>query len=87
MYSMFTGNIQEARDAAQMSRKWLIVNIQNVSEFPCQVLNRDVWSNRTIKELVKENFLFLQVCSHTNPIKPSGDLVYLFTCSPGLHGQ
>ena len=38
-----------------------MVNVQNVSEFPCQVLNRDVWSNGAIKELIKENFLFLQV--------------------------
>ena len=42
-------------------KKWLVVNIQNVSEFSCQCLNRDVWSNTQIKEIIRENFLFLQV--------------------------
>ena len=38
-----------------------MVNVQNVSEFTCQVLNRDVWSHKRIKDLIKEHFLFLQV--------------------------
>lgn len=38
-----------------------MVNIQNVSEFCCQVLNRDVWSRKLVKELMKEHFIFLQV--------------------------
>lgn len=35
--------------------------MQNSKEFACQVLNRDVWSNATIKDIVKEHFIFWQV--------------------------
>lgn len=38
------------------------MNVQNVKEFACQVLNRDVWSNSTIKEIIKEHFIFWQIC-------------------------
>jgi len=40
-----------------------MVNIQNVQEFKCQVLNRDIWSNATVKALVKKHFIFWQVGS------------------------
>lgn len=51
----------QARDTGKSVMKWVMVNIQNVAEFSCQVMNRDVWSQKRIKTLVKENFLFLQV--------------------------
>ena len=38
-----------------------MVNIQNVQEFSCQVLNRDVWSNPAVKEIITEHFVFWQV--------------------------
>jgi len=38
-----------------------MVNVQNVREFVCQVLNRDVWSDPRVKAIVKENFIFWQV--------------------------
>ena len=38
-----------------------MVNVQCSQEFSCQVLNRDVWSNPAVKELVSEHFLFWQV--------------------------
>ena len=41
--------------------KWLIVNVQNVKEFSCQILNRDVWSNHAVKDLIKNRFVFWQV--------------------------
>ena len=46
-------------------KKWLVVNIQNVSEFACQCLNRDVWSNPIVKNIIRDNFLFLQVIEVT----------------------
>lgn len=36
------------------------MNIQDPTEFPCQVLNRDVWKSPTVKAIVRENFIFLQ---------------------------
>lgn len=38
-----------------------MVNIQNVQEFACQVLNRDLWSNQAVKEIVSAHFVFWQV--------------------------
>ncbi|XP_076448524.1 UBX domain-containing protein 7-like [Babylonia areolata] len=57
----FKGTFHAARDRGKSENKWLLVNIQNVQEFSCQVLNRDIWSNFTIKALVKKHFVFWQV--------------------------
>ena len=46
---------------AKAQTKWLMVNIQEAGVFACQVLNRDLWSDPGVKEVVKENFIFLQV--------------------------
>ncbi|KAJ1988537.1 UBX domain protein Ubx2 [Dimargaris cristalligena] len=51
----------QARGLAKSQRKWILVNIQKVSEFACQVLNRDIWSDATVKEIVRVNFVFLQL--------------------------
>jgi hypothetical protein len=49
-----------ARDRGKEELKWLLVNVQDPSIFDCQQLNRDIWKHEGIKELVKENFLFMQ---------------------------
>lgn len=41
--------------------KWLLLNVQNPSDFECQCLNRDIWSDETVKEIIKANFVFSQV--------------------------
>jgi len=51
----------KACDAGRAANKWLMVNVQNVQEFSCQVLNRDVWSNSTVKLVVEEHFILWQV--------------------------
>lgn len=58
---LFRGSLSSARDAGTQQNKWLLVNIQNGREFPCQILNRDVWSNQTVKDIIKEHFIFWQV--------------------------
>jgi thioredoxin-related protein len=58
---MFGGSFDEAKSAGQSQGKWLLVNIQHTKEFACQALNRDVWSNPTVKHLLRENFVFWQV--------------------------
>jgi UBX domain-containing protein 7 len=50
----------EARAEGKESKKWLLVNLQDMSDFACQALNRDIWRDEAIKELVKESFVFLQ---------------------------
>jgi hypothetical protein len=50
----------EARDEGKDNKKWLLVNLQDMSDFNCQALNRDIWKDEAVKSLVKENFIFLQ---------------------------
>lgn len=41
-------------------KKWILVNVQDMNDFNCQALNRDIWKDAAIVALVKENFIFLQ---------------------------
>lgn len=59
---MFRGSLSSAREVGSLQNKWLLANIQNSREFACQILNRDVWSNQTVKDILKEHFIFWQVC-------------------------
>ncbi|KAI0872116.1 hypothetical protein GGS24DRAFT_28268 [Hypoxylon argillaceum] len=50
----------EARDEGKEDKKWIMVNLQDLDIFQCQVLNRDVWKDENLKTLVQEHFIFLQ---------------------------
>ncbi|XWX02325.1 hypothetical protein V2A60_010362 [Cordyceps javanica] len=50
----------EARTLGKGDKKWILVNLQDMSDFNCQALNRDIWKDESVKELVSENFIFLQ---------------------------
>ncbi|KAG5333041.1 UBXN7 protein, partial [Acromyrmex heyeri] len=63
---LFLGSFMEARDHAKTLNRWLLVNVQNPQEFSCQVLNRDVWPNEHIQEIVKDHFILWQVLSNTS---------------------
>ncbi|KAJ1739138.1 UBX domain protein Ubx2 [Coemansia sp. RSA 1086] len=58
---MHTGDLNSARDMAMVDGKWVLVNLQDVTDFRCQALNRDIWSQTVIKEVVRKNFVFLQL--------------------------
>ncbi|XP_053245863.1 UBX domain-containing protein 7 isoform X2 [Podarcis raffonei] len=58
---MHKGSFETAKECGQMQNKWLMINIQNVQDFACQCLNRDVWSNEAVKNLIREHFIFWQV--------------------------
>ncbi|KAG0210310.1 hypothetical protein BGX28_009466 [Mortierella sp. GBA30] len=60
---MARGDFDQSRNVAKNETKWLMVNIQEAGVFACQVLNRDLWSDKSVKEIVKENFIFLQFYS------------------------
>ncbi|KAJ2788633.1 UBX domain protein Ubx2 [Coemansia guatemalensis] len=45
--------------------KWVLVNLQEVSEFQCQALNRDIWRQDIVKEVVSKEFVFLQIATDT----------------------
>lgn len=50
----------EARDQGKEELKWLLVNLQDMTDFNCQALNRDIWKNPAVADLIRENFVFLQ---------------------------
>ncbi|KAI0817566.1 hypothetical protein GGR55DRAFT_673399 [Xylaria sp. FL0064] len=50
----------EARDEGKEDKKWIMVNLQDLDIFQCQVLNRDVWKDENLNALIKEHFIFLQ---------------------------
>lgn len=54
------GGFQGARAVARDARRWLLVNIQRDSEFACHALNRDVWRDELVENLVREGFIFWQ---------------------------
>ena len=54
------GGFQGARSSAKDSKRWLLVNLQRDAEFSCHALNRDVWRNELVENLVREGFIFWQ---------------------------
>ncbi|XP_063715436.1 uncharacterized protein LOC134842863 [Symsagittifera roscoffensis] len=57
---MFTMDFFYAKDYARERDLWLLVDIQDSTNFDCQCLNRDVWSSHEVKHIVSRHFLFLQ---------------------------
>lgn len=57
----FCGSFQAARDFAKDQNRWLIVNVQDMTDFGCQVLNRDIWSSDQLRKIIKKYFVFWQV--------------------------
>ena len=63
-------NLDGAKVRARERKKWIMINIQTVDIFQCQALNRDLWSDKNIKKLVKDNFVFLQYQYDSHNAKP-----------------
>ncbi|XP_021280280.1 plant UBX domain-containing protein 7-like [Herrania umbratica] len=57
---MFQGPFREAKAAASLEDKWLVVNLQSTKEFSSHMLNRDTWGNETVSQTIKTNFIFWQ---------------------------
>jgi hypothetical protein len=60
---MGPGGFQGARGAAKDSNRWLLVNLQRDSDFACHALNRDVWRDELVDNLIREGFVFWQSVS------------------------
>lgn len=57
---MASMNWDDARTLGKEDKKWIMVNLQDMNDFNCQALNRDIWKDKSVKDLVSENFIFLQ---------------------------
>ena len=63
------GGFQGARAMAKDTKRWLLVNIQKDSEFSSHALNRDVWRDELVENLIREGFIFWQqVCNTRSAI-------------------
>ncbi|KAG6040513.1 hypothetical protein E4U41_000334 [Claviceps citrina] len=51
---------EQARMLGKEDKKWILVNLQDMNDFNCQALNRDIWKDAAVRDLVSENFIFLQ---------------------------
>jgi UBX domain-containing protein 7 len=60
------GGFQGARSMAKDTRRWLLVNIQRDAEFSSHALNRDVWRDDLVENLIREGFMFWQTVSWFN---------------------
>lgn len=59
-----------AREEGRDTEKWLLVNVQDTSIFDCQVLNRDLWKDKTVQETIREHFIFLQFSKDDSKAAP-----------------
>ncbi|KYR02258.1 UAS domain-containing protein [Tieghemostelium lacteum] len=57
------GSFEDIKIQAQEKHRFVLINVQDASEFACQRLNRDTWSDAKLKELISSNFVFWQVNS------------------------
>ena len=60
------GGFLGAKNFAKDARRWLLVNIQTDDDFACHALNRDVWHDELVENLVREGFVLWQSMS-TSP--------------------
>jgi hypothetical protein len=54
------GSWDAARAAARESRRWIIANVQDMTEFASQMLNRDTWKAEAVQDIVQQNFVLWQ---------------------------
>lgn len=57
---MSVGTFDQVCEEAVERRRWLLVNVQDNSEFASLIMNRDVWKHGGIHVLVKDNFVLWQ---------------------------
>ncbi|KAL2316021.1 UB Xdomain protein Ubx2 [Schizosaccharomyces pombe] len=60
-------SLDEARIEASSQKRWILVNLQTSTSFECQVLNRDLWKDESVKEVIRAHFLFLQLLDDEEP--------------------
>ncbi|CAD7940332.1 unnamed protein product [Amoebophrya sp. A25] len=54
------GSFADAINRAMNEEKFLLVNLQSKDEFASWQLNRDIWNNELVQDLVSQNFVFWQ---------------------------
>jgi UBA-like domain/Thioredoxin-like len=55
-----SGGFAGAQTMAQQTKRFLLVNVQRDGEFSCHALNRDVWRDELVENIIREGFVFWQ---------------------------
>lgn len=55
------GSFEDVKQKSLARHKWMLVNIQTITEFDCQRLNRDTWSDAGLRSIISEHFVLWQV--------------------------
>lgn len=58
---LFDGSFEASKVRACHVNKWVLLNVQSHDDFTSKCLNRDLWSDEMVKEIIKANFVFNQV--------------------------
>lgn len=58
---LFRGSFDASKVEGCKKNRWIMLNVQDQSDFACQCLNRDLWREDAVKEIIKANFIFVQV--------------------------
>ena len=58
---LFAGGFDASVQYAGASGRWLVVNVQEPTEFSCALLNRDVWSHDDMRKLLQGPLLLVQL--------------------------
>jgi hypothetical protein len=75
----FLGTFEQACEQAKEEKRFMIVNIQNTTEFASHMLNRDTWSKEEVQDVIQENFIFWQQDSQT---EEGGRYCSFYGCDP-----
>jgi hypothetical protein len=57
---VYAGDFDQAMNTGQEEKRWILVNMQRTDVFQCHILNRDVWSDPAVHDLLQARFLFWQ---------------------------
>eukprot|EP00735_Rhodelphis_limneticus_P003270 TRINITY_DN14724_c0_g1::TRINITY_DN14724_c0_g1_i1::g.21545::m.21545 TRINITY_DN14724_c0_g1::TRINITY_DN14724_c0_g1_i1::g.21545 ORF type:complete len:512 (+),score=66.59,sp/Q5REY7/UBXN7_PONAB/33.23/6e-45,UBX/PF00789.15/8.6e-15,UBA_4/PF14555.1/3.5e-14,Thioredoxin_7/PF13899.1/1.3e-09,UIM/PF02809.15/0.012,UIM/PF02809.15/1.9e+03,CUE/PF02845.11/0.064,CUE/PF02845.11/5.1e+03,DRY_EERY/PF09750.4/1.4 TRINITY_DN14724_c0_g1_i1:49-1536(+) len=58
---LFPGTFDEAKREGVKEEKWILVNVQDMSEFTSHAINRDLWSDGVVRTVVQASFIFMQL--------------------------
>eukprot|EP00871_Galdieria_phlegrea_P003264 jgi/Galph1/3939/GphlegSOOS_G2620.1 len=56
----FGSTLEQTISKGWEEKKWVLVDLQQGDNFACLLLNREVWSDATIKEFIQSSFVFWQ---------------------------
>ena len=62
---LFAGSFELSVQSAAASHRWLLVNVQEPTEFSCTLLNRDVWRHGAMRRLLEGPLLLKQLMARS----------------------